>query len=130
MSDDKKTPGIDEPPEKPVKKLAEVTKKEVAETVAFLASPAAAFSQSRAAKTRCLWPTCAARSPASSADHPSQPRRRRELRTTLTDENAIAAGAKAEMPPSTVTSGDLHVEAAFIRSINDERIELVRFLEG
>jgi predicted enzyme related to lactoylglutathione lyase len=45
-------------------------------------------------------------------------------------ENAIAAGAKAEMPPSTVTSGDLHVEAAFIRGINDERIELVRFLQG
>jgi catechol 2,3-dioxygenase-like lactoylglutathione lyase family enzyme len=44
--------------------------------------------------------------------------------------NVIAAGAKAEMPPSTVTSGGLHVEAAFIRGINDERIELVRFLEG
>jgi hypothetical protein len=48
----------------------------------------------------------------------------------LVYENAIAAGAKGEMPPSTVTSGDLHVEAAFIRGINDERIELVRFLEG
>jgi hypothetical protein len=48
----------------------------------------------------------------------------------LVYETAIAAGAKAEMPPSTVTSGDLHVEAAFIRGINDERIELVRFLEG
>ena len=47
----------------------------------------------------------------------------------LVYENAIAAGAKAEMPPSTVTSGDLHVEAAFIRGINDERIELVRFLK-
>jgi hypothetical protein len=43
---------------------------------------------------------------------------------------SAAAGAKGEMPPSTVTSGDLHVEAAFIRGINDERIELVRFLEG
>jgi hypothetical protein len=48
----------------------------------------------------------------------------------LVYENAIAAGAKAEMPPSTVTSGDLHVEAAFIRGIDGERIELVRFLEG
>ena len=48
----------------------------------------------------------------------------------LVYENAIAVGAKAEMPPSTVTSGDLHVEAAFIRGINDERIELVRFLNG
>jgi hypothetical protein len=48
----------------------------------------------------------------------------------LVYENAISAGAKAEMPPSTVTSGDLHVEAAFIRGINDERIELVHFLEG
>lgn len=48
----------------------------------------------------------------------------------LVYENAIAAGAKAEMPPSTVTSGDLLVEAAFIRGIDDERIELVRFLAG
>ena len=48
----------------------------------------------------------------------------------LVYENAISAGAKAEMPPLAVTSGDLHVEAAFIRGINDERIELVRFLEG
>ena len=29
-----------------------------------------------------------------------------------------------------VTSGSLNVEAAFIRGINDERIELVRFLAG
>jgi hypothetical protein len=48
----------------------------------------------------------------------------------LVYENAIAAGAKGEMPPSMVTSGDLHVEAAFIRGIDDERIELVRFLQG
>ena len=48
----------------------------------------------------------------------------------LVYENAIAAGAKAEMPPSTVTSGDLYVETAFIRGINDDRIELVRFLRG
>jgi catechol 2,3-dioxygenase-like lactoylglutathione lyase family enzyme len=49
---------------------------------------------------------------------------------TLAYETAIAAGAKAEMPPSTVTSGDLHVEAAFIRGIDGERIELVRFVQG
>lgn len=48
----------------------------------------------------------------------------------LVYEKALAAGAKGEMPPSTVTSGDLYVEAAFIRGINDERIELVRFLKG
>ena len=48
----------------------------------------------------------------------------------LVDENAIAAGAKGEMLPSTVTSGDLYVETAFIRGINDERIDLVRFLRG
>lgn len=48
----------------------------------------------------------------------------------LVYENAIAAGAEAEMPPSTVTSGGLNVETAFIRGINDERIELVRFLSG
>jgi hypothetical protein len=45
----------------------------------------------------------------------------------LAFENAVAALAKAEMPPSTVTSGNLHVDAAFIRGLNDERIELVRF---
>ena len=38
--------------------------------------------------------------------------------------------ADVYMPPSTVTSGDLHVEAAFIRGFDDERIELVRFLKG
>ena len=48
----------------------------------------------------------------------------------LVYENAIAAGAKGEMLPSTVTSGDLYVETAFIRGINDERIDLVRFLRG
>jgi predicted enzyme related to lactoylglutathione lyase len=48
----------------------------------------------------------------------------------LVCKNAIAAGAKAEMPPSMVTSGDLHVEAVFIRGLNDERIELVSFLRG
>ena len=48
----------------------------------------------------------------------------------LVYENAIAAGGKAEMPPSTVTSGSLNVETAFVRGINDERIELVRFLAG
>ena len=45
-------------------------------------------------------------------------------------EAAVSAVATGEMTPSMVTSGELEVETAFIRGLDDERIELLRFIKG
>jgi catechol 2,3-dioxygenase-like lactoylglutathione lyase family enzyme len=42
-------------------------------------------------------------------------------------EVALAAGAKPDLEPGTVTSGELRVDTAFVRGPDDERIELHRF---